>query len=193
MCVYIHNVPVVGKKQLFLCTIAIYSIIKFTHWSIEYYEILQKWIKRFEVIQNLWTGAYINMISIQLSSPNSVYRFASIQLSVSPHTTRRFLCFSTHWSCVFCCNVWVHCLELLWQKDCELTVWALLAPTTAASPNCASARPHSALDSRTKFSIATDQVFTWTLDRLICSVPSFTQPSSQRGKFGRPFSKTKPI
>lgn len=42
--------------------------------------------------------------------------------------TNACLCYSVHRSCVICCNAWAHCLELLWQKDCGLTVWALLVP-----------------------------------------------------------------
>lgn len=43
-------------------------------------------------------------------------------------------------------------------------------------------RPHSALYRQTKFSTGTDQLFNWTLDRLICSVTSLARLSPQRGK-----------
>lgn len=43
-------------------------------------------------------------------------------------------------------------------------------------------RPHSALYRQTKFSIGTDQLFNWTLDRLICSVTNRARRSPQRGK-----------
>lgn len=35
---------------------------------------------------------------------------------------------------VICWNAWVYCLKLLWQKDCGLTVWALLWQSASALP-----------------------------------------------------------
>lgn len=53
-------------------------------------------------------------------------------MSIRTHTHTQWC--SINRCCVIRCNAWVYCLELLWQKDCGLTVWALLWQPASALP-----------------------------------------------------------
>lgn len=87
----------------------------------------------------------------------------------------RSLCLHTYMSmysinrnCVMLCSIVWSCCGRMTSLESGLSLsYQPFSPCSATAT-----RPHSSLNRQTNFSIGTDQLFNWTLDRLICSVSS---------------------